>query len=152
MSVFAGKRILILEDEPLVAMVLEDVLEDLGCVVVGPAFNLREAEVLVCEAPIDGAILDVNLGDCTSDPVAALLQTRGVRFVVASGYDDADPLPGACATLRKPYRPADVKTALAELFPNCGASSRDDRGEDIGGEDDQMDSTLEDSRPSGSEG
>lgn len=137
MSVFDGKRILVVEDEPLVAMVLEDALEDLGCVVVGPAFNLREAEVLVREAPVDGAILDVNLGDCTSDPIAARLQAQCVPFVVASGYDDRDPLPGACATLRKPYRPADVKTALAELFPNCGTSS--------------LDSAPEDPRPSASE-
>jgi PAS domain S-box-containing protein len=111
-SNFEGKRILVLEDEPLIAMMLEDILVELGCHVVGPASDIAGAEALAREAAIDAAILDVNVGDRTSHPVAELLKARSIPFLVASGYDDADALPGAGGTLSKPFRPANVMLAL----------------------------------------
>lgn len=116
MSNFEGKRILVLEDEPLIAMLLEDILGDLGCIVVGPALDLPAAELLACQERIDAAILDFHVGDRTSLPVAELLQARKIPFVVASGYDDAGVLPGAFGTLNKPFRCENVETALQQLF------------------------------------
>ncbi|GGD84389.1 response regulator [Tsuneonella deserti] len=117
MSEFEGKRILVLEDEPLIAMILEDVLQDLGCAVVGPVYDVAEAEALARDAPIDAAILDIHVGDHTSHSVAERFAERGVPFVVASGSDEAGELPGAAGLLGKPFNPAMVKLALERLFP-----------------------------------
>lgn len=116
MSDLEGKRILILEDEPLIAMVLEDILDELGCLVVGPASDIAEAETLARDAPVDAAILDVHVGDRTSHSVAELLQARSIPFLVASGFGDADALPGAGGTLSKPFRPVNVMLALDLLL------------------------------------
>ena len=77
-----GKRILVLEDEPLVAMLLEEMLIDLGCEVVGPASSLGEGERLAREAALDAAVLDVNLNGEMSDTVAAILRRRGIPFAL----------------------------------------------------------------------
>jgi len=116
MSGFAGKRILVVDDEPLIAMMLEDILDDLGCAVVGPALGADEAEALAREAAIDAAILDLNLGDRTSHSIAALLRERGIPFVVASGDGEAAAVPGADGALNKPFWPATVEAALTRLI------------------------------------
>lgn len=84
-----GPRVLLVEDEPLVAMMMEDLLTDLGCARVetfaalGPAMSWLERQA----APPDGAVLDVNLGGGeTVFPLAAALRDRGVPFVFATGY------------------------------------------------------------------
>lgn len=120
MSALGGKRILIVEDEPLVAMVLEDILADFGCSIVGPACDIQEAESLAREEVIDAAILDVRVGEDTSHGVAELLETKDVPFLVASGYEGHDALSGAGGILAKPYRPVDVKVELERLFAGSG--------------------------------
>jgi DNA-binding response OmpR family regulator len=117
MTGLVDKRVLVVEDEPLIAMLLEDMLDDLGCAVVGPALNVPDAEALAREGAIDLAILDVNLGNRTSHSVAALLQARGIPFVIASGNDqEADTMPGAGGALNKPFGPAAVAAALQRLI------------------------------------
>ncbi|UIJ44190.1 response regulator [Sphingomonas cannabina] len=116
MSGFAGKRILVVDDEPFIAMMLEDILGDLGCAVIGPALDLGEAEALARGAAIDAAILDVNLGNRTSHSIADLLRERQIPFVVASGSAEAATVPGASGTLNKPFWPAAVEAALSELI------------------------------------
>lgn len=116
MSGFAGKRILVVDDEPLIAMMLEDILVDMGCAVVGPALEVGEAEALAREATIDAAILDFNLGNRTSRSVAELLLERQIPFVVASGDGEAAIVPGAGGALNKPFWPATVKAALSGLI------------------------------------
>jgi DNA-binding response OmpR family regulator len=115
MSSLEGKRILVLEDEPLIAMLLEDMLEEFGCVTVGPALDIAPAEALARDEPIDAAILDIHIGGRTSHSVAALLHERHIPFVIASG-DGADPMPGSKGMLGKPYRAESVKAQLQELF------------------------------------
>jgi CheY-like chemotaxis protein len=111
-SSLAGKRILILEDEPVVAMLVEDMLVDLGCVVVGPASRLDEALLMVECEELDLAVLDINLGREDSFPVAALLQSRSVPFVFATGYGDcATPFPAA-PVVAKPYLAHDLYAAM----------------------------------------
>lgn len=118
MSLFHGPRVLVVEDEPVVAMCLEDILEDLGCVTVGPASRLAEGLALAEHEAIDAAILDINLGGERSTGIAEMLIARGVPFVFASGYGS---VPEGFATsamlIEKPYREGDVARALVRLLP-----------------------------------
>ena len=100
-----GLRLLVVEDEALVAMALEDMLGDLGCVVVDVAGTLARGVALAEKLAIDGAILDINLGGEKVFPVAERLAERGVPFVFCTGYGLAGvPADFAQApTLSKPY-------------------------------------------------
>jgi CheY-like chemotaxis protein len=82
-----GFRVLVVEDEALVAMVIEDMLAGFGCKVVGPAANVDEALGLLAAAGIDGALVDVNLGgEQLGFRVADALASRAIPYVFASGY------------------------------------------------------------------
>ena len=116
-GVLRGKKVLIVEDESLIAMLFEDILEDTGCQIVGPAMNVRQAMALVEDAEIDVAVLDVNLNGESSFPVAALLQSRGVPLVFSSGYG-SEGLPPEWQdrpTLPKPFTSDEVVDMLARL-------------------------------------
>jgi DNA-binding response OmpR family regulator len=82
-------RLLVVEDEMLVALSLEDQLADAGYEVVGPAFSLDEAMRLAESEPLDGAVLDINLAGEKAYPVADLLARRGVPFVYVTGFGQA---------------------------------------------------------------
>ena len=112
-----GLKVLVVEDEMLVSMLVEDMLADLGCTVVGPAAEIDEAMALAESADIDLALLDVNLGGTPIFPVADALKARGVPFAFASGYGEAglsEDHRGA-SVLQKPFREADLAKALREL-------------------------------------
>lgn len=83
-----GRRILVVEDDYLVAMVLVDVLEDAGAKVLGPIGSVEEAIAFLEDGsqPFDLAILDINLRGQTSYPIADALTARSVRFLFATGY------------------------------------------------------------------
>src|SRR5260370_41328392 len=82
-----GLRVLIVEDEAMVAILLEDILADCGCAVIGRAFSVEEAIALTrSERQIGAAILDVNLRGSPIYPVAEVLAARGIPFAFASGY------------------------------------------------------------------
>lgn len=117
MTKLTGRRILVVEDEALVAMLVEDALLDAGAIVLGPVATVAEALALLLRETPDVAVLDLNLAGETSTPVADRLVTMGVPFVVATGYG-ADGLPPGHATvpvLAKPYDPDDLTTALGRL-------------------------------------
>lgn len=84
----AGRRILIVEDEMLIAMMIEDALQDSGGKIVGPAATLERALKLAREEEFDAAILDVTIRGGKVYPVAELLLARGIPFAFASGYGD----------------------------------------------------------------
>jgi DNA-binding response OmpR family regulator len=84
----AGCRILVVEDEMLVAMTIEDALQDSGGEIVGPVATLEAALKLAAEEEFDAAILDVTIHGGKVYPVAELLLKRGIPFVFASGYGD----------------------------------------------------------------
>jgi arsenate reductase (glutaredoxin) len=75
-----GLRVLVVEDEMMVSMLIEDMLGDLGCTVVGPAARLDEAMALARDSEIDCAVLDVNLGGQPIFPLADLLREKGAPF------------------------------------------------------------------------
>ncbi|WP_284734641.1 response regulator [Sphingosinicella terrae] len=110
------------EDEPLVAMLLEDMLVDLGFEVVGPALRFDRAMELAAAEAIDAAILDVNLGSHRSDAVAAALRERGVPFLYATGYGSGGVAAGDAAVIRKPFQQDQIASALARLME--GAEGR----------------------------
>jgi CheY-like chemotaxis protein len=88
-QVLRGRRIMIVEDEMLVAMELEALLEEEGCFVVGPAPTTARALALLDDGLPDAAILDVNLNGQTAAPVAAVLREQGVPFLLATGYSQS---------------------------------------------------------------
>lgn len=119
MSRLTGRRILVVEDEALVAMLVEDALLDAGALVIGPAATVAEALALLDLETPDAAVLDLNLAGETSTPVADALALRSIPFVVATGYG-ADGLPPGHITvpvLAKPYDPDDLTAALTRI---CG--------------------------------
>jgi CheY-like chemotaxis protein len=100
-----ARRILVVEDEVLIGMLLEDMLGDLGYEIAGTASRLDEAVVLAREAAIDAAILDVNLNGQEVFPVAEILAGRSIPFIFATGYGERA-LPAAYQqrpTLQKPF-------------------------------------------------
>ena len=118
MAYARDKRILIVEDEPIVAIALQDMLEGLGYEVVGPAFRVAPALALAEAEEIDAAILDVNMGDADSYGVAARLRMHGIPYLFATGYgrDGLEPGHEDTAVLQKPYREAQVEAALRQLL------------------------------------
>ena len=84
----AGRRILVVEDSPLIAAVLEDMLKDMGCTVVGPTGNMAFAVDLAKAEALDAAIIDLNIRGGKVYPVAEVLRGRDVPFLLASGYAD----------------------------------------------------------------
>ena len=114
-----GRRVLVVEDEALVAMLVEDALLEAGATVLGPSATVAEALALLQTETPDVAVLDLNLAGETSTPVADALAARSIPFVVATGYG-ADGLPPGHAkvpVLAKPYDPDDLTAALGRL---CG--------------------------------
>lgn len=111
-GVLAGLRVLVVEDDALLALALEINLAELGCEIVGMASSLRDALPLAREAAIDGAILDVNLAGEKVYPVADALAARNIPFLFATGYGiaglrDCD---RARPVLQKPYQIDSVVT------------------------------------------
>ena len=115
-----GLRLLVVEDEAMIAMMLEDMLDTFGCVVVDVAGTLAKGLALVTNESLslDGAILDVNLGGETVYPVAERLTARGVPFIFCTGYG----LAGLAAnfshvpTLAKPYMREDLENLLVSVM------------------------------------
>lgn len=109
-----GRSILIIEDEPLIAMMLEDFIESLGHVTAASADNLEDALACVKRGGFDLAILDVNLGTSECWPVADALEARRIPFVLATG-GHVNPPPAHHAkarTLIKPFTLDTVREAL----------------------------------------
>jgi CheY-like chemotaxis protein len=107
-------RLLVVEDEMLVALALEEMLGDFGCVVVDVAGTLDRGLALAGELTLDGAILDINLGGEKVFPVARRLAERGVPFVFCTAYGTAalPPCFATAPTLTKPYNEQRLRSLL----------------------------------------
>jgi two-component SAPR family response regulator len=123
------KRVLIVEDEALIAMMAEDMIQALGAQVVGPASTVEEALELAQQADVDIALLDVNLRDARIDPVAEFLQSKQVPFVLATGYGQAKAdLPTGALVVQKPYTQERLQAALTAVV----AAERGAAGQSLG--------------------
>jgi DNA-binding response OmpR family regulator len=113
----AGRRVLVVEDDALISMLLEEMLADMGAEVAGVAATLQQA-IDLAETPADAAIVDVNLAGYSSYPAAQLLAERGVPLLFATGNDRHAPPPelAAAPTLAKPYDFAQVESAILGLL------------------------------------
>ena len=113
-------RVLVVEDEILVAMLIEDMLADLGFEVLGPAMRLDAALKMALDESFDLAVLDVNLANEQSFPVAQLLQERGIPFVFATGYGlrGLDERFKEVTTLQKPFEPDQLANAISLALPS----------------------------------
>jgi CheY-like chemotaxis protein len=114
----SGRRILVVEDEMIAAWVLERILADFGCKVIGPAARVKEALAMIEAEAIDAVLLDVNLNGEKSYPVADALVARGVPFVFSTGYNK-DSMPKGYRdfpVLQKPYEATKLATVLAQLL------------------------------------
>jgi len=114
----SARRILIVEDETMIAMMVEDFLTDLGWDVVGLAGSLDRALTMAREADIDAAVLDVNLQGHDSFAAADILCERNIPFVFASGYG-ADGMAGRfekVPVLTKPFQRDELERALSRAM------------------------------------
>ncbi len=115
-SVFAGRRLLVVEDEYFIAEDIKQDFETAGAEVVGPVASVEGAmDLLAVGSRIDGAVLDVNLRDTMVFPVADALVARGIPFVFATGYD-AMRIPQrfkAISRCQKPIDPLLIAQALS---------------------------------------
>lgn len=118
-NLLRDRRLLVVEDEYIVAMDLAGMLEDRGVTVIGPAASVKDALALIsAEEVIDGAVLDINLRGERAYPVADALRARGVPFVFATGYD-AWTIPEPYADVPRCEKPVDTG-ALARLLARAG--------------------------------
>jgi CheY-like chemotaxis protein len=88
-AILSGLRLLIVEDDVMISLALHDIAIELGCTVVGMAARIPQALALLEGFPVDGAILDINLGGATADSIANAAATRGVPIVFATGYGES---------------------------------------------------------------
>ena len=113
----AGCRILVVEDDMMIAVLIEEALQGLGCFVIGPAAKLDVALRLASDEVLDAAILDVTIRGGHVFPVAERLKSRGVPFAFASGYGDWA-LPEAFRNqprLTKPFSTQELETRVQFL-------------------------------------
>ena len=118
-------RVLLVEDEAMVAMLLEDMLRELGHDVIGPIARLEKAVTAAQQAALDVALLDVNLAGREIYPVADALAARGIPFVFVTGYGEGALRPpyGGRPTLPKPFRREQIAKMLAGISGK-GSSGR----------------------------
>ncbi len=119
----AGLRVLIVEDESLVSMMIEDMLTDLGCGAVDVASESEEAVMKIASEAFDLAIVDVNLNGDRSFRVPETLLDRRVPFILSTGYGFSG-LPAAfrgTPLIAKPFKLKDLAAALHAALDSCEA-------------------------------
>ncbi len=115
----AAKRILLVEDSAMVIFTLEAMIGQMGWKLIGPATRLDQALALAKSAPVDAALLDINLDGQMSWPVATVLRERGIPFVFTTGYDGSTVMPeefSGSPVLGKPFSGEEAAACLHRLL------------------------------------
>jgi CheY-like chemotaxis protein len=117
-KLLSHRRILVVEEEMMVLMVIEDMLADIGCESVTAAATVDQALTLLDTKVFDAAMLDVNLNGGTSYPLAEVLAARGIPFVFATGYNGHAMKKGYGdrPLLKKPFQLNDLITVLTPIL------------------------------------
>ena len=121
----AGRRVLVVEDSPVVAEAADDMLRDMGCLVVGPATTMAPALEMAGGEPLDAAIVDLNIRGGKAFPVLRVLRDRSIPFLLTSGYADWS-MPEEWQgqpRLAKPYTPNQLREGLLNLLASEAGSS-----------------------------
>jgi DNA-binding NtrC family response regulator len=117
----AGQRILLAEDEGLIALELERILEEFGCEVVGPLASVDEVLENAQRGRFDGALLDVNLRGRQIFEILPALQKLGLPLIITSGYDDVTLFPAlfrAMPRIAKPFDERELRRICEKVFAN----------------------------------
>ena len=120
-SATQAKRILVVEDEPMIRMLLEDMLDELGYTVAAEAAHIDEALEATKNADFDLAILDADLNGEPASPVADALVTLGTPFVFATGYGELPEPYRERPTLKKPFQMDGLKQMLQSALDSGGS-------------------------------
>jgi DNA-binding NtrC family response regulator len=116
MSDLTGLRVLVVEDEAILAWEAEEILKDAGAIVIGPAHNIADAIALIAKGEkIDAAMLDVSLNGTVSMPVAGALEANGVPYIYTTGYAHITKSSSKLIVLEKPYTSTDLITAIRAI-------------------------------------
>ena len=114
-----GRRILVVEDSPVVLAFIVEVLDELGCTVLGPAQNMAVARELAEHEDCDAALIDIRIRGEKSFPICDILAARGTPFILTSGYADW-PVPDRwqdSLKVPKPFKLEDLQAALQQVLP-----------------------------------
>jgi CheY-like chemotaxis protein len=122
---FVGRRVLVVEDEFLIALTTIDLLESVGCETVGPAARLSEAVQLAQSEALDAALLDIDIAGEVIWPVADELQRRGVPFAFVSAYPRMDVIPARFAGAPRLDKPLETNRLLGHLSALWGSAARE---------------------------
>jgi CheY-like chemotaxis protein len=117
----AGRKVLLVEDESLIIMLIEDALADLGCEIAGIASRFDDAITKARTLAFELAVLDVNLNGLRTFPIAEAIRARGIPFVFATGYG-ATSVPEdlkSAPVLQKPFVASDLERALSAALRNA---------------------------------
>lgn len=115
-DLLTGKRVLLVEDDFLIADMAAEMLDNLGIEVVGPAGRLESAVSLAETEKLDAAILDINVRGSNSDVVAAALRDRRIPFVFATGYGHDAERAAIAPVIAKPYTQQKLARALTDVL------------------------------------
>ena len=117
-KLLSGRRVLVVEDEMLILMIIEDMLADLGCESVTAAATIDQAVALIHGQDFDAAMLDMNLNGIKSHPVADALAERGIPFTFSTGYSGRDMRDGYRdrPVLKKPFQFKEMVEILKRLL------------------------------------
>ena len=123
MSASRVPRVLIVEDEPMIVFMLEDLLSEAGFAIAGVASALAPALTLIESCDFDAALLDANLAGVSSAPAALALTARAIPFLVVSGYAEAQRHDAHSGGLyvSKPFNPASLIEAMWSILPDFAA-------------------------------
>jgi CheY-like chemotaxis protein len=114
----SNRRVLVVEDEMMIAMLIEDMLDEFGCKLVGPATSVPRALELIAKEQVDIAVLDLNLDGQNTYAIADALHQKNVPFIFATGYGSTGLRQeyANCPVLQKPFQARDFENALAEAL------------------------------------
>jgi CheY-like chemotaxis protein len=125
----SNRNVLVVEDEMMIAMLIEDMLSEFGCNLVGPATSILRALDLIDKEQVEIAVLDLNLDGQDTYAIADVLQRKNVPFVFATGYGSTGLRKeyGNRPVLQKPFQAKDLEIALAEALvgPNVFAGDNE---------------------------
>jgi CheY-like chemotaxis protein len=112
----SNRKVLVVEDEMMIAMLIEDMLDEIGCKLVGPATNVPRALELIGKENVEIAVLDLNLDGQDTYAVADALQQMHIPFIFATGYGSTGLRKeyGNRPVLQKPFQAKDLEIALAQ--------------------------------------